>query len=127
MSTGAANRRKGSQYETDLVDYFRKRKWDTERMRLSGTLDEGDLVVRLDRDHRLIVEAKSGKNIRPRFWFDEEAVPEAKNYAKRRSLLTEEAIPVLAMKSHNKAIGKSLITIDLDTFAYLLERAYTND
>ena len=68
VSTGAANRRRGSQYETDLVDYFRKRKWDTERMRLSGNLDEGDIVVRLDQDHRLVVEAKSGKNIRPRFW-----------------------------------------------------------
>lgn len=124
VSTGAANRRKGSQYEVDLVDYFRKRKWDTERMRLSGNLDEGDIVVRLDQDHRLVVEAKSGKNIRPRFWFEEEAVPEAKNYAKRRSLLTEEVIPILAMKTHGKSIGKSLVTIDLDTFSYLLERSY---
>lgn len=124
VSTGAANRRKGSQYEVDLVDYFRKRKWDTERMRLSGNLDEGDIVVRLDQDHRLVVEAKSGKNIRPRFWFEEEAVPEAKNYAKRRSLLTEEVIPILAMKTHGKSIGKSLVTIDLDTFSCLLERSY---
>jgi len=124
VSTGAANRRKGSQYETDLVDYFRKRSWDTERMRLSGTLDEGDLVVRLDKGHRLVLEAKAGKNLRPRFWWEEEAVPEAKNYAKRRSLLAEEAIPVLAMKTHGKSIGKSLVTIDLDTFADLLERAY---
>ena len=51
-------------------------------------------------------------------------MPEAKNYAKRRSLLTEEVIPILAMKTHGKSIGKSLVTIDLDTFSYLLERSY---
>ena len=127
MSSGAANRRKGSQYEADLVKFFRSKGMDTERLRLSGKEDEGDIVVRIGRDHRVVLEAKSGKNIRPRFWYDEEAVPEARNYMKRRSLLIEEVIPALAMKSHNKAIGKSLITIDLDTFADLLERAYSND
>lgn len=127
MSTGAANRRRGTQFETDLVKHFRNRGMDTERLRLSGKEDEGDIVVRIGRDQRVIVEAKSGKNIRPRFWWNEEAVPEAKNYTKRRSLLNEEVTPALVMKEHNKAIGKSLVTIDLDTFTDLLERAYAND
>ena len=124
MSTGAANRRRGTQYESDLVKHFRGKGMDTERLRLSGREDEGDIVVRIGKDQRVIVEAKSGKNIRPRFWWNEEAVPEARNYTKRRSLLNEEVIPALVMKEHNKAIGKSLVTIDLDTFADLLERAY---
>lgn len=124
VSTGAANRRKGSAYEGVLVTYFREQRFDTERTRLSGTLDEGDLAVRLGMDHRLVIEAKSGKNIRPRFWYEEEAVPEAKNYAQRRGLLAGSVIPVLAMKTHGKSVGKSLITIELDTFAYLLERAF---
>lgn len=124
MSTGAANRRKGTQYESDLVRHFRGKGMDTERLRLSGKEDEGDIVVRVGKDQRIIVEAKSGKNIRPRFWFDEEAVPEAKNYTKRRSLSSGEVIPALVMKSHNRAIGKSLVTIDLDTFVDLLERSY---
>ena len=127
VSTGAANRRRGTQYESDLVKHFRGKGMDTERLRLSGREDEGDIVVRIGKDQRVIVEAKSGKNIRPRFWYDEEAVPEARNYTKRRSLLNEEVLPALIMKSHNKAIGKSLVTIDLDTFTDLLERAYAND
>lgn len=127
MSTGAANRRRGTQYESDLVKHFRGKGMDTERLRLSGREDEGDIVVRIGKDQRVIVEAKSGKNIRPRFWWNEEAVPEARNYTKRRSLLNEEVIPALVMKEHNKAIGKSLVTIDLDTFTDLLERAYAND
>ena len=127
MSTGAANRRRGTQYESDLVKHFRGKGMDTERLRLSGREDEGDIVVRIGKDQRVIVEAKSGKNIRPRFWWNEEAVPEARNYTKRRSLLNEEVIPALVMKEHNKAIGKRLVTIDLDTFTDLLERAYAND
>lgn len=127
MSTGAANRRRGTQFETDLVKHFRSKGMDTERLRLSGKEDEGDIVVRIGRDQRVVVEAKSGKNIRPRFWWNEEAVPEARNYTKRRSLLNEEVTPALVMKEHNKAIGKSLVTIDLDTFTDLLERAYAND
>lgn len=127
VSTGAANRRRGTQYESDLVKHFRGKGMDTERLRLSGREDEGDIVVRIGKDQRVIVEAKSGKNIRPRFWWNEEAVPEARNYTKRRSLLNEEVIPALVMKEHNRAIGKSLVTIDLDTFTDLLERAYAND
>lgn len=121
MSTGAASRRAGARYETDLVKFFRELGYDTERLRLSGKQDEGDLVVRVDGE-RFIIEAKAGKNVRPRFWFDEEAVPEADNYTKRRDL-PHRAIPVLSMKSHNKAIGKSLVTISLEDFAYLLQRA----
>lgn len=127
MSTGAANRRRGTQFETDLVKHFRSKGMDTERLRLSGKEDEGDIVVRIGRDQRVVVEAKSGKNLSVRRWFEEEAVPEARNYAKRRSLLNEEVAATLVMKSHNKAIGKSLVTIDLDTFTDLLERAYAND
>ena len=66
-----------------------------------------------------IIEAKAGKNVRPRWWYEEEAVPEAKKYTDRRSLL-EPPMPVLAMKSHNKSIGKSLIVISLDDYTDLL-------
>lgn len=117
------NRRNGAKYETDVIEFFRKKGFDAERLRLSGLQDEGDGVVRAG-DLRVVLEMKSGKNLSVRRWFEEEAVPEAKNYAKRRSLLTEEVIPILAMKTHGKSIGKSLVTIDLDTFSYLLERSY---
>lgn len=122
MTTGAANKRKGAAYEIALVDHFREAKFDTERLRLSGKEDEGDIVVRAG-GRRVIVEAKSGTNVRPRHWFDEEAVPEARNYSKRRDL-TEDAMPVLSMKSHNKAIGKSLVVITLDEFTELLRKGY---
>lgn len=120
------NRRNGAKYEVDVIEFFRKKGFDAERLRLSGLQDEGDGVVRAG-DLRVVLEMKSGKNLSVRRWFEEEAVPEARNYAKRRSLLNEEVAATLVMKSHNKAIGKSLVTIDLDTFTDLLERAYAND
>lgn len=127
VSQGAANRRRGAQYETDLLGHFRGKGFDTERLRLSGKLDEGDLVVRAGGNVKVILEAKSGKNLSVRKWHDEEAVPEAMNYARRRSLLEEEVIPALVMKTPNKGIHKSLVVIDLETLVHLLQRAYGNE
>lgn len=119
VSQAAKNKRDGSAYESALVNYFRERSYEADRLRLSGKEDEGDLVVRHNGKPFLIIEAKAGKNIRPRYWYDDEAVPEARNYCKRRGL--PGITPVLAMKSHNKSIGSSLITISLDDLAQLLE------
>lgn len=129
-----ANKRKGSDYERLLVDHFRNSDFDTERQREAGkgsskdkegSGDEGDLSVRLT-GFRVVGEAKSGKNVRPRYWYEEEAVPEAKNYAKKRRV-KERVIPAVFMKSHNKAVGKSLVTISLDDFTYLLQVGGKND
>ena len=122
MNTAAINRknkRDGTAYETALVNYFRERGLEADRLRLGGKEDEGDIAVRDRAGVVAIVEAKAGKNIRPRYWYDEEAVPEAKKYADRRSLL-EQPMPALVMKSHNKPIGKSLVTISLEHYVDLL-------
>lgn len=122
MSTAAQNRknkRDGTAYESALVAYFRSRGLEADRLRTSGKEDEGDIAVRDKAGVVAIIEAKAGKNIRPRFWYDEEAVPETKKYADRRSML-EPPMPALAMKSHNKSIGKSLVTISLDDYIDLL-------
>src|SRR5699024_6135074 len=111
--------RDGAAFETALVNYFRDRGLEADRLRTSGKEDEGDIAVRDKVGVVAIVEAKAGKNIRPRYWFDEEAVPEAKKYADRRSLL-EPPMPALAMKSHNKPIGKALVTISLEHYVDLL-------
>lgn len=113
------NKRDGTAYESAIVNYFRSRGFEADRLRTSGKEDEGDIAVRDKVGTVAIIEAKAGKNVRPRYWYEEEAVPEAKKYTDRRSLL-EPPMPVLAMKSHNKSIGKSLIVISLDDYADLL-------
>lgn len=120
MSQGAKNKRNGSAFETALVNYFRLKGFEADRLRLSGSGDEGDLVIRDSAGPLLVVEAKAGKNVRPRYWYDEEAVPEAANYEKHRGMRKGSMVPVLAMKAHNKSIGKSLITISLDDLNRLI-------
>lgn len=118
-SQNARNKQNGTKFETDVVDYVRKRGLEADRLRLSGKEDEGDLVIRDKAGPVAVVEAKAGKNIRPRHWYDEEAVPETKAYANKRSML-EPPMPALFMKSHNKSIGKALVTISLEHYVDLL-------
>lgn len=125
MSQGAKNKRDGAAYETALVRFWREQGYDTERLRLNGVHDEGDLIVRQHVDlPRVVMEAKAGKNVRPRAWF-EEAKAEAKNYQKHRDLKIDP-IPALAMKTHGKGIGESLVTITLSDFTYLMNLANAN-
>lgn len=113
------NRRAGAKFEADLVSYIRSRGLEADRLRLSGTADEGDIVIRDSVGVVAVCEAKAGTNLRVRHWWDNEAIPEARNYAARRSLLEPPAAALL-MKSHNKSIGKALVTVSLDHYLDLL-------
>lgn len=112
VSQGQRNKRNGTKYESDLVKHFRE-DWGVEadRLRLSGSTDEGDIIVRLPGDRKLVVEAKSGQNIRPKEWH-REAEAEAENYAAHRKAPT---IPpaVVVMKKHNFNINQSYALISL--------------
>lgn len=122
MNTAATNRknkRDGTAFESAVVKHVRSRGLEADRLRTSGKEDEGDIAIRDKVGVVAILECKAGKNIRPRHWYDEEAVPEAKKYADRRSLL-EQPMPALVMKSHNKSIGKALVTVSLDHYLDLL-------
>lgn len=119
VSQNAKNRRNGTAFESAIVEYVRKRGLEADRLRTSGKEDEGDLVIRDKVGVAAVAEAKSGKNLRVRFWWEEEAIPESKNYAARRSML-EPPAPALILKSHNKNISKALVVIDLETYVDLL-------
>lgn len=119
VSQNARNRRNGAKFESDVTAYVRSRGLEAERLRTSGKLDEGDLTIRDKVGVAAVCELKSGKNLSVRRWWEEEAIPEAKNYASRRALL-EPPQPALIMKSHNQSIGKSLVVISLDQYLALL-------
>lgn len=121
MSSGAKNKRDGARFETELVAHLREAGHDAERMRLTGKEDEGDIAVRIDGNMRLVIEAKAGKNLRPRYWYEEEAVPECRNYSARRGLEQGSAVPMLAMKSHGKNISKALVTMTLEDLLALID------
>lgn len=114
-----ANKRRGAQYETDLVAYLREQGFDAERTRLTGTADEGDLAIRTDRTV-IVAEAKNtAKHNLAEFVSESEA--EAANYAASRGKEVSSVIPVVLIKKRNSAINKSYVVVSLDTLLRLIK------
>jgi len=78
----AANKRKGALWETDLLKAFRTAGIDAERLRLTGRLDEGDLVLKVD-GRAYVVEAKVPLDLAAA---QREASVEAYNYGRARAM-----------------------------------------
>lgn len=107
------NGRKGSQFETDVMRWLRGLGAIAERLTKAGAKDEGDLVVMIA-GKSYILELKNRKKIDlPAFW--EEAVTEAKNYAKARGI--GEAPPAfVVVKRRSHGINKAWVIQDLESW-----------
>ena len=116
-TTSRANKRKGSQWETDLVEYFRSKELISERLRLSGTYDEGDLWF-LSNKKYFVVEAKNEKGFKPGPWM-QEAVLERDNWKKRRKH-KDKVIPLVIAKRRQSNVSKAFVIIQLDEFMELI-------
>jgi hypothetical protein len=101
-TTSRANKRKGTQWETDLVEYFRSKELISERLRLSGTYDEGDLWF-----------------LSKQVYFVEEAVLERDNWRKRRKNFGR-VIPLVIAKRRQSNVSKAFVIIQLDEFMELV-------
>lgn len=109
----------GRQYETDLMKYLRESGFDVERLRLTGTEDEGDLLLRGALGVRYVIEAKRTKALDLAGWI-KEAETERKNYLSHRSNSLDDtrfalsAGFVVIHKARGKGIGQSYVTTTLD-------------
>lgn len=115
-----ANKRKGAQYETDLITYFREHGLDADRLRLTGQYDEGDIVVRGNPGKVFIVEAKNTTK-QTLSSFVGESESEARNYATKRNKELSSVVPVVIMKRRNSGIDKSYVVMSLDTLLRLIK------
>jgi hypothetical protein len=115
--TSRANKRKGTQWEVDLIDYFRSKELISERLRLSGNYDEGDLWF-LNRQVYFVVEAKNEKGFKPGPW-TQEAVLERDNWKKRRKN-NGRVIPLVIAKRRQSNVSKAFVIIQLDEFMELI-------
>jgi Holliday junction resolvase len=107
------NGRKGSAWEIGILKWLRSHGVFAERLRLSGAKDEGDIVAVIA-GKTYILEAKNRKSISlPAFW--EEAVTEAKNYAKARNL-AEVPPSFVIIKRRNASVEKAFVVQDLDSW-----------
>ena len=107
------NGRKGSAFEIGVLKWLRSRGVTAERLRLSGSQDEGDIVAFIA-GKTYVLELKNRKSISlPTFW--DEAVTEAKNYAKARGL--DQVPPAfVVVKRRNTSIERAFVIQDLDSW-----------
>lgn len=112
--------RKGGAFERELLKYLREG-WelDTERLRLAGKEDEGDLLVRISdverpwQTTRLVIEAKNVSRMDLAGWI-REAELEANQYAAHRGITVPDWVVV--HKAKGKGTGRAYVTTTLDQY-----------
>lgn len=117
----ARARRRGKDFERSVKEYVRRRGFDYDPLRMTGTRDEGDGVIRLDNGTRVVVEAKNTARLTLAEHVGEARL-EAKHYAEHRDLPPETVIPVLFQKRRGLGTGKSYAVMEVDDLMNLLSR-----
>lgn len=112
---GSMGNPKGGRYERELLDYLREKGHDAERLRLTGTKDEGDLLLRLSLDRRIVIEAKNRKQMNLAGWL-EEASAEAYNYADHRRIDLDLVNYAVIHKRKGKGVQFSYVTLPLHEY-----------
>ncbi|MFE9254014.1 hypothetical protein [Streptomyces sp. NPDC006879] len=107
------NKRKGSQWESDLRDGLRGEGFDVESLRLAGKEDEGDMVVRLGGEF-LVIEAKNAK-LEPAT-FVREASVERLNFAKHRGLDEQAVSSIAVVKARGKSWRQAYVLTTLENY-----------
>ena len=110
MSSPKYNRIKGSQFELDIIKWFRKLGFMAERLRLAGKDDEGDVVVLVAGETYLFECKNTAKLQLDEFWRQIEL--EAKNYAKARNTATP--FHYVLWKRKRKGIQETWVIQNLD-------------
>ena len=110
MASIKYNRRKGADFELDVVKWFRSLKFKAERLRLSGKEDEGDVVVVVAGQTFLFECKNTAKLELDNFWNQIEV--EAKNYAKARK--TKVPLHYVLWKRKRKGINQTWVIQSLE-------------
>ncbi|WP_217129353.1 hypothetical protein [Streptomyces sp. AC558_RSS880] len=109
-----ANKRKGADWEIELMTGLRSVGEDAERLRLTGAEDEGDLAIREDGGLFTIVEAKNAK-FEPGPFLDE-AERERLNFAKHRGIDPERVESIVVVKRRGKGWRKAFVLTTVEAY-----------
>lgn len=104
MSGGSASKRKGSQFERDLVKYLRAHGFDVERAYGAGRPDDVGDIAGID---GVVIEAKACKRFELAEW-----VAEARTEALNRDGI--DGVGVVIAKAPGKPIGEAYLIARLD-------------
>ena len=107
----AANKRKGSAFETGILKWLRGKGVAAERLRLAGKDDEGDIVCIVAGQPYIFELKATAKMDLPQFW--REATTEAFNYARARNLNTVPPAYVI-VKRRMAGLDQSWVIQDLN-------------
>ena len=109
-----ANKRRGTDFETDVVDYLRGR--NQVASRIARTVpDEGDVVLG---DAEFILQLKANRDANTSASLGsrlEAARGQAAQYSSVRNL-DHAPVPVLVIKNPRKSIGKAFVVMYLEDF-----------
>ena len=117
----ARNRSAGASWETTTLASLRSLGFDSERLRLSGKQDEGDVVFRHE-GHYYVLECKNVKT-----WgyagllgYVGEVVAEVVNFAKRRLLKSDKVHGAVLLKVHNKSWRSAVVMMPVTEYLDLV-------
>ncbi|KOG26833.1 hypothetical protein [Streptomyces viridochromogenes] len=109
-----ANKRRGADWEIELMAGLRSAGEDVERLRLTGPEDEGDLAVREDGGLFTIIEAKNAK-FEPGPFLDE-AERERINFAKHRGIEPDRVESIAIVKRRGKNWRKAFVLTTVEAY-----------
>lgn len=115
MSNPAMNKRKGAQWENDLKNGLRAAGEDIEHLHLTGTEDEGDLVIREPDGGYLVIEAKAGEKIALGPWLGE-MEREAMHFARHRGLSEGVVDGVVIIKRRGLSWRKAAVVTTVERY-----------
>lgn len=112
----AANKAKGSRWETDIENYLNENGLHARRLPRAGVKDIGDVAITLSNGHAVVIEAKNTK-VSDMAEFLRQAQTEAENYDNKYDTTT---YGVVVTKTRQKGTGEGRVVMSLDTFINLL-------
>ncbi len=113
-SRNKRNRGAGKRFEKEILDGLRAAGEDVEKLRDTGTRDEGDLVVREGDGYFTVIEAKNAK-FEPGV-FMAEAELEARHFAEHRGLAADKVTPVAIVKRRGHGIRKAYVLTTVEHY-----------
>jgi hypothetical protein len=123
----AANKAKGTRFETDIVDWIRDNAplLRAERLPRAGAKDEGDVAITFPCGV-LVVEAKNHKAWSLSDWL-RQAREEMVNYVTKRRMDPTAVFPLVVVKRRGKSIGESYAVMELHLLVELVEHLSGDD
>ena len=119
MSNPAQNKRKGADWEIDLMNGLRSVGEDAERLRLTGKDDEGDLVIRTGDGTYTVIEAKNAK-FQPGVFIGE-MQKEVVNFAKHRKIDQDKVDAIVIVKRRGKNWRQAFVLTTVEDYFDLPE------